>query len=76
MWSDSYKLRARNDLGRHRRGSADRGVARLGGLVLDMLLSLNVCMGAPLQDEVVPVEVAREQWRMLGNNGYRAVTQT
>ena len=41
-----------------------------------MLLSINVCMGAPLQDEVVPVEVAREQWRMLGNNGYRAVTQT
>jgi len=26
-----------------------------------------------LEDEVVPVEVAREQWRMLGNNGYRAV---
>ena len=33
-------------------------------------------MRGPWQDEVVPVEVAREQWRMLGNNGYRAVTQS
>ena len=32
------------------------------GLLLD---------GLPLEDDVVPIEVAREQWQVLGSRGYR-----